>query len=112
MEKSDLPAGLETGIRAWAAFPEEFERQGYPALRDWVMGVTADPPGDIAEWIEARGAVAAEASELLERLEAPVFAGGAFPDWWGCRWHQLLRQPWAEDAEWAVVSARVALDLG
>ena len=51
MDRKDLPDGLEIAIRAGEVDPDEFERAGYPALRDWINGVTADPPEDLAEWV-------------------------------------------------------------
>jgi|GEM_PF-7012377 hypothetical protein len=106
MDRKDLPDGLEIAIRAGEVDPDEFERAGYPALRDWINGVTADPPEDLAEWVEARRRLGEESALLAEDLERPHYEAGTFPRWWGCRWHRLLRQPWAEDAEWAVAEAR------
>ena len=109
MDRKDLPDGLEVAVRAGEQAPGEFERAGYPALRDWLNGVTADAPADLGEWIESRARLASEAAPLAEALERPHLEAGTFPGWWGCRWHRLLRQPWAEDAEWAVAEARAAV---
>lgn len=106
MRIEDLPAGLEAAIRAGEMDLEEYGRSGYPAMRDWILGVTADAPEDLPAWIEQRDLLFLESTKTLFLLEQ-LAGDGYFPRWWGSWWHQTLKMPWAERLEEALEAARV-----
>jgi hypothetical protein len=90
--KIESPEDLILARRAHMLEPTEFPEAGCP-----------DPDG-LEDWLRDRDRIWERASAVLDKLDA-IRAEEMFPAWFGSKWHQLLRHPWATHLEWAVEEA-------
>ena len=119
----DAPDGLVDALAA-SMFTRDIPPQGPLSLRQAAAEMKFNGEleleaeelealeAELAEFLEERAGLVAEAEEVLEalyELEPPTMDldwEAGVPEWYRSEWGELLRFPWAERLPWAVSQAR------